>query len=78
MPIYEYVCSGCGLKFELLRPLSQSDEEAPCPSCHKSAKRKLSAFAAFSKSESGFPTAIAGMGSACASCSATSCDTCNL
>ena len=78
MPIYEYVCSGCGLKFELLRPLSQANEGASCPHCRKSAERVFSAFACFSKSESGLTSPIAGMGSSCDSCSAASCDSCNL
>jgi len=78
MPIYEYVCSECGLNFELLRPLSEADKEASCPRCHKSAERKFSAFACFSKSDSGLTSPIAGMGSSCDSCSAASCNFCNL
>ena len=78
MPIYEYTCPDCGSVFELLRPLSQADQEADCPKCHKPARRKLSTFACFSTSGSGVPTRIAGTGSSCDSCSATSCDTCSL
>ena len=78
MPIYEYVCSECGLKFELLCPLSQANQGASCPRCHNSAKRVFSTFASFSESESGETTPLAGTGSSCASCSATSCDSCNL
>ncbi|MFC2013514.1 FmdB family zinc ribbon protein [Chloroflexota bacterium] len=78
MPIYEYVCPECGLKFELLRPLSQADEDAACPSCHKRAGRKLSAFACFSKDASGLTSPVAGTGNSCASCGITSCDTCGM
>ena len=78
MPIYEYVCSDCGSKFELLRPLSQSNEGASCPRCHNSAQRKLSAFASFSKNEVGESTPLAGTGSSCASCNASSCSTCGV
>jgi len=78
MPIYEYVCSDCGLKFELLRQLSQANEKASCPQCHNSADRIFSAFACFSKDESGLTNPIAGSGSSCASCSTISCDSCNL
>lgn len=78
MPIYEYVCSGCGLKFELLRPISKSDEGAICPNCHESAERILSAFACFSKSNGGVSSPIAGAGSSCSSCAASSCDTCDV
>jgi len=66
------------VKFELLRPLSQAGEDAECPGCHKRAERRLSACACFSKDESGLVDSIAGMGSSCASCSATSCDSCSL
>jgi len=77
MPRYEYVCSDCSLKFELLRPLSQSGEGASCPRCHKSAERVFSTFASFSRDESGLTMPLAGSNS-CSSCGATSCDTCGL
>ena len=76
MPIYEYTCPDCGSTFELLRPLSQADQDAACPSCHKPARRKMSTFACFSTSESGVPTRVAGTGSSCSSCSSDSCSTC--
>ena len=78
MPIYEYACSDCGTKFELLRPLSEADKEATCPNCHKSAERKFSAFACFSKDNSGLASPVAGTGGSCSSCGATSCDTCGM
>ena len=78
MPIYEYACSDCGLKFELLRPFSQAAEQASCPGCHQAAERKLSIFASFSKNGAGESTPLAGMGSSCTGCSATSCSTCGL
>ena len=74
MPIYEYVCPKCELKFELLRPLSQAGEGAPCPKCHQGAERVLSTFACFSTDESGLSSMVGG--NPCSSCSATSCDTC--
>ena len=76
MPLYEYVCPKCDLKLELLRSISQSDEEASCPHCQHGAKRVLSTFASFSKSDSGVTTSLGG--SSCNSCSATSCDSCHL
>ena len=79
MPIYEYVCSDCGFGFELLRPLRQASDKVPCPRCHRhSAKRKFSTFASFSKDESGLTTPVAGTGSSCAGCDASSCSTCGL
>jgi len=77
MPIYEYVCSDCGLKFELLRPLIQANEGASCPRCQNSAERIFSIFCSLSKNESGMSTPLAGSNS-CASCSASSCDSCSL
>jgi len=78
MPIYEYVCSDCDLKFELLRPFSEAGKKATCPRCRKNAERIISACASFSKNEAGETTRLAGTGSSCASCSATSCSTCSL
>ncbi len=76
MPLYEYGCSKCGFRFELIRPISQSNEEAPCPRCQHEAERVLSPFASFSKDSSGLTTPVGG--SSCASCSAASCDSCRL
>ncbi|HEY92794.1 MAG TPA: zinc ribbon domain-containing protein [Dehalococcoidia bacterium] len=53
MPIYEYVCPKCNLKFELRCSFSESSEEAPCPNCQSSAKRVFSAFGISSVSEYG-------------------------
>ena len=51
MPIYEYVCQHCGLKFELYRGFWQSDEEIECPSCGwHAATRQFSSFNATSES----------------------------
>jgi len=78
MPIYEYVCPDCDLKFELLRPLSQAGEKASCPKCHHSAERVISRCASFSRSESGEITPLAGSGSSCSGCSAADCSACGL
>jgi putative FmdB family regulatory protein len=45
MPIYEYRCTSCGSDFELTRPISQSGDPAPCPSCQKPAEKLVSSFA---------------------------------
>jgi len=76
MPIYEYVCTNCESKFELLRPLSKATEAADCPGCHEMAERILSTFACFSTSESGVTSMLGG--NSCASCGAASCDTCGI
>ena len=45
MPIYEYVCRGCGHQFEFLL-LPGSPETLQCPACHGSdLERLLSGFA---------------------------------
>lgn len=74
MPIYEYVCTNCDSKFELLRSMSQMDEKAECPKCKNGAKRVLSTFACFSTDESGMTSAVGG--DSCASCSSGDCSTC--
>jgi putative FmdB family regulatory protein len=33
MPIYEYECPACGGKFELLRSITDNDNEIKCPKC---------------------------------------------
>ncbi|MBM4433133.1 MAG: zinc ribbon domain-containing protein [Chloroflexi bacterium] len=76
MPIYEYVCTKCNLKFEELRPLCASADGASCPQCHNNAKRVLSTFRSVSKSESGISTPVGG--SSCSSCSSASCSSCGL
>ena len=45
MPIYEYYCTGCGIDFEVMRSVSQSDEAANCEKCGNPAERQLSNFA---------------------------------
>jgi len=78
MPLYEYYCPDCDLKFEQIRPVSQANGDATCPRCQQPAKRKLSTFASFSRDESGLSTPLAGSGNSCAGCNASSCSTCGL
>jgi putative FmdB family regulatory protein len=40
MPLYEYTCTKCKKKFELIRDLSERDQECECPHCK--AKGKMS------------------------------------
>lgn len=74
MPIYEYNCPSCEVKFEMLRPLSQFDEAADCPTCQHIAERVLSTFACFTVDDSGLSASLGG--SSCDSCGSDSCDTC--
>ncbi|MPZ50887.1 MAG: zinc ribbon domain-containing protein [Dehalococcoidia bacterium] len=53
MPLYEYYCPPCGTRFELLRPASQMNAAASCPSGHTTNNRVISLFAPVARSSSG-------------------------
>ena len=72
MPLYEYKCPKCGLKFELLRSFRQANEGVSCPRCHSAAERLLSAFVSHSTDDMGFTKTLGG--SSCSSCGASRCD----
>ncbi len=76
MPIYEYVCTDCKEKFELLRPFSRADEDAECPKCQANAGRVLSRICCVTTNADGIPAAISGSGSSCATCGSSNCSTC--
>ena len=62
MPIYEYACSGCGHKFEVL---VRSGTAPQCPSCHSTELNKLlSVFATAGASSAAEPV----MAGPCGSC----------
>jgi putative FmdB family regulatory protein len=75
MPVYEYICTSCESTFEKLMRMSAADDAVSCPECQGDARRKLSLFAAFSKSESG-QTASVGGGGGCAGCAGGGCAGC--
>jgi putative FmdB family regulatory protein len=76
MPIYEYICSKCEQKFELLKPMSQAGKAVTCPKCGGKAGRVLSRFCSHSDESLDFMGS--GGGSACSSCSSDSCSSCSL
>jgi len=41
MPLYEYRCGACGLKFEALKPVEER-QIAQCPQCGQPAKKIIS------------------------------------
>jgi putative FmdB family regulatory protein len=43
VPIYEYLCEECGLKFDRLRKMSESDMPQPCLECGTTARKLVSA-----------------------------------
>ncbi len=74
MPVYEYVCSDCDLRFEQLRPISGMDDPASCPKGHTNGRRVLSTFAALSRDAYGEMSWV-GEGRGCGGCSG-GCTTC--
>ncbi|MBI4298979.1 MAG: zinc ribbon domain-containing protein [Chloroflexi bacterium] len=72
MPLYEYLCDSCDIKFEMLRPMSRVTEDAPCPDCSQMSPRVLSVFASFSIGGSGEVTPLAG-GGGCLGCGPGGC-----
>lgn len=44
MPVYEYYCSACKRRFEMRRPMDQSEADAPCPQCGTPAPKAFSVF----------------------------------
>ena len=77
MPLYEYYCPTCPQKFELLRPMSRSEEPATCPNGHPGASRVLSLFASFARGADGTVSAVGG-GGGCAACAGGHCTTCGI
>lgn len=63
MPLYEYRCSTCGRRFEVLRRVGQGSEGIACPECGQANVEKQ--FSTFAGSISGG----AGSGGGGASCS---------
>jgi putative FmdB family regulatory protein len=46
VPLYEYRCTGCGRRFEVLRRLGQGCEGLACPACGQSEiEKEFSTFA---------------------------------
>jgi putative FmdB family regulatory protein len=74
MPIYEYSCPKCKLKFEVLRPLSQAGDPASCPECRGKVNRVLSSFTCSRGASEDVPAGFGGP--SCSTCSAISCNGC--
>jgi putative FmdB family regulatory protein len=62
MPLYEYHCTKCRSKFELLRPINRAEEPAPCPSGHSGATRVFPLVAARSWGGPGSGEPVGGAG----------------
>ena len=72
MPLYEYLCPTCHIKFEQLHPINDG-AVAECPECGRSATRVLSLFASYSRGAKGEVTPVAGGGGGCPACAGGSC-----
>ena len=68
MPLYEYSCTTCKIRFERLASMSESTDTASCPDCGSRSLRAISAFASFSRGIVGEmqPVATGGGGGMCA------------
>jgi putative FmdB family regulatory protein len=72
MPIYEYVCSSCDIRFERL--VRRFGDAVECPSCASSAvEKQLSTFAVASGSAPAAGPCGLGEGACGASCSPRGC-----
>ncbi len=73
MPLYAYVCLDCKKEFELLRPMGQADDPAPCAHCGGDhVRRKLAVFYAQSGGH-----AVSGTSTpSCGSCAGGNCSSC--
>lgn len=61
MPLYEYVCSTCGQRFDKMVRFSELDQRPECPHCHSSETRKqISTFA--TQSAGGYSASTASCG----------------
>ncbi|MGQ9490368.1 MAG: FmdB family zinc ribbon protein [Anaerolineae bacterium] len=77
MPVYEYYCANCELRFEALRPMSQSDTPIACPRCQAPDARKvISVFVAISRDGGSSRLVASSSTASCATCSSGQCATC--
>ena len=44
MAVYEYLCTKCQKRFELMRPMSEADRPARCPECGSEVQKLISGF----------------------------------
>ena len=75
MPLYEYYCPPCAEQFEILRPVSQMNSAATCPSGHTTNNRVLSLFAPLPRGDEApaMTMPMSGGGDACCGGSCSCC-----
>ncbi|MBN1261773.1 MAG: zinc ribbon domain-containing protein [Anaerolineae bacterium] len=75
MPIYEYACPECDIRFDKRRSMADADMPIACPSCGSlHPRRALSLFATVGGSSKS--STSSGGGSGCSGCSGGSCSSC--
>lgn len=73
MPIYEYKCLDCDVKFDAIRLMKDADEPIACQACQgTNTKRTISVFFA----QSGGRVIASENSTACSSCAGRSCASC--
>ena len=73
MPLFEYKCSECNSKFDVLHKSANNIESVECPECHSSkVKKLLSTFSAASLSGSGSDFSSSGDSCESGSCGCSS------
>lgn len=70
MPIYEYACADCDIRFDRMRSMSEADDPADCPQCGAVVGRCASTFA--SRGANG-KVSGGSSGGGCGSCAGGSC-----
>ncbi len=77
MPLYEYICHDCDIKFEALRPMSKANETIHCKNCESlNTARVLSLFATIGSKSSAEANSNHGghsCGGNCGNCGSGSC-----
>jgi len=64
MPIFEYLCTTCGEKQELLVSRASAAQEPPCPACGGAMTKQFSTVAAHTKGSASGCAASGGAGCA--------------
>jgi putative FmdB family regulatory protein len=77
MPIYEYLCSGCGHEFEKL--VFRRDQTVVCPACGiEEVEKKPSVFGFASRgSDGGGRFVSSSKSSSCSGCASSNCSSCH-
>lgn len=59
MPFYDFKCPTCDERFEVRRPIAESDQPMSCPKGHENAVRVITTWGTGSAIRSGTPTKTA-------------------